>query len=392
MAKMYRWGLFLTILIVLGVLETGALDSLWRWGMEAFIAVAALALAWPQKGRGKLEPDSQAGPAVVAESKPIFELMAEVEQAARGEISSANGEAGRLHTLLSEAVATLADSFEQLNSLTQEQATIVTNIIDRVAAQDGVKPEQFAREAGDLLEEFIAATITASTESIETVQHIDDMVQQMDGIFALLDDVKSISDQTNLLALNASIEAARAGEAGRGFAVVADEVRQLAQRSGKFNEEILAHVNKTRDAIARVRETVGSMASRDMSETISAKEQVSELLLSLAESNSYFEDCIGELGQTSGKVNEAVNEAVRSLQFGDITQQTVTTIEEHLQHLASLADLVGQARQNHDAGGDWSAELEPLRQKLRQQQQAWQNQVGKTSAQNNMDSGEVDLF
>ena len=134
------------------------------------------------------------------------------------------------------------------------------------------------------------------------------------------------------------------------------------------------------------------MASRDMSETISAKEQVSELLLSLAESNSYFEDCIGELGQTSGKVNEAVNEAVRSLQFGDITQQTVTTIEEHLQHLASLADLVGQARQNHDAGGDWSAELEPLRQKLKQQQQAWQNQVGKTSAQNNMDSGEVDLF
>ena len=391
MAKMYRWGLFLSILIVLGVLETSALGSPWRWAMVAFIAVAALALAWPRKGGEKLGSDHQGEAPVVTKSAPIVELMTEVEQAARSEISSANGEASRLHTLLSEAVGTLAGSFEQLNALTQEQATIVTNIIDRVAAQDGVKPEQFAREAGDLLEEFISATITASTESIETVQHIDDMVQQMDGIFALLDDVKSISDQTNLLALNASIEAARAGEAGRGFAVVADEVRQLAQRSGKFNEEILAHVNKTRDAIARVRETVGSMASRDMSETISAKEQVSELLLSLAESNSYFEDCIAELGQTSGKVNEAVNEAVRSLQFGDITRQTVTTIEEHLQHLATLADMVAQARQSHDAGGEQGT-LESLRQKLKQQQQAWQNQVAKTAAQNNMDSGEVDLF
>ncbi len=391
MAKMYRWGLFLSILIVLGVLETSALDSPWRWAMVAFIAVAALALAWPRKGGEKLDSNPQGEAPVVTKSAPIVELMTEVEQAARGEISSANGEASRLHTLLSEAVGTLADSFEQLNALTQEQATIVTNIIDRVADRDGVKPEQFAREAGDLLEEFISATITASTESIETVQHIDDMVQQMDGIFALLDDVKSISDQTNLLALNASIEAARAGEAGRGFAVVADEVRQLAQRSGKFNEEILAHVNKTRDAIARVRETVGSMASRDMSETISAKEQVSELLLSLAESNSYFEDCIAELGQTSGKVNDAVNEAVRSLQFGDITQQTVTTIEEHLQHLAVLADMVAQARQSHDAG-DEQGSLESLRQKLQQQQQAWQSQVAKTAAQDNMDSGEVDLF
>src|SRR3546814_6363889 len=102
------------------------------------------------------------------------------------------------------------------------------------------------------------------------------MGKHLDAIFDLLGDVKTIADQTNLLALNAAIEAARAGEAGRGFAVVAEEVRSLSERSTNFNEQIRKLVSVSKDAIAKVRDTVGDMATRDSSVSRS-EEHTSEL-------------------------------------------------------------------------------------------------------------------
>src|SRR3546814_2120216 len=104
------------------------------------------------------------------------------------------------------------------------------------------------------------------------------MVKHLDAIFDLLGDVKTIADQTNLLALNAAIEAARAGEAGRGFAVVAEEVRSLSERSTNFNEQIRKLVSVSKDAIAKVRDTVGDMATRDSSVSSGAQDRKSTRL------------------------------------------------------------------------------------------------------------------
>ena len=79
-------------------------------------------------------------------------------------------------------------------------------------------------------------------------------------IGAIVNIISDIAEQTNLLALNATIEAARAGDAGKGFAVVASEVKNLAEQTGKANDEISEQINAIQTATNTSVESIQTIA------------------------------------------------------------------------------------------------------------------------------------
>lgn len=323
-------------------------------------------------------------------------LLGELRSFVNNEIEGSRGEIQRTRELIREAVAKLGGSFDSMSRRSKEQAGTVARIVDR--SDGGMDVQRFAIHASHQMEQLVEALEQVAGQSTTTVHHIDQMATHLDGIFALLEDVKSIADQTNLLALNAAIEAARAGEAGRGFAVVADEVRNLSERSTAFNEQIRKLAYNSKESVAKVRDTVTSMASRDMDRSRGAREEAALMLRQVEQIQSSLGDGMRTIQQAGAALDQSVAEAVRSLQFEDIATQALGSAVTHLDRLNAinreamgLQDLLNRAG---DGGGDAELmqALRGLSARLRELKSDWKRPPHKPVSQDSMDEGSIELF
>lgn len=375
---------------VLTLLVMAAVGFRWpmpvTWGALVAMAAAWSAFAWSV---------SRTGGRQVSSAREQMRVLDELRSFVSTEITGSKHEIDRTRELIRESVAKLGTSFEAVNRKSREQNQVVTRLIDRADGGSGVDVQRFAVQASQQMEQLVEALEAVSGQSSHTVTHIDAMAEHLDGIFALLEDVKSIADQTNLLALNAAIEAARAGEAGRGFAVVADEVRNLSERSTAFNEQIRKLAYSSKDAIAKVRDTVTTMASRDMDRARSARGEAAAMLDRVEGINRSLGNGMREISDCGRAIDGSVAEAVRSLQFEDIATQALSAANVHLDRLSSinreavaLQELLH--RPHHDA--EVQRALGQIAQRIAAMRGEWERPPHKPVMQQSMDAGSIELF
>ncbi|WP_454831187.1 methyl-accepting chemotaxis protein [Pseudoxanthomonas wuyuanensis] len=326
-------------------------------------------------------------------------LLAELRRFVGNEIEGSRAEIDRARELIREAVRGLGQSFDAMSRKSREQSAAVSRIVDRNGDGDraGVDVARFAQNASQRMEQLVEALEQVSGQSTTTVHHIDEMAQHLDGIFSLLEDVKSIADQTNLLALNAAIEAARAGEAGRGFAVVADEVRNLSERSTAFNEQIRKLAHSSKESISKVRDTVSHMASRDLDRSREARGEAANMLNQVAAINASLGDGMRDISQCGQAIDSSVADAVRALQFEDIATQSLGSAATHLDRLTAINhEAVALQELLHRSGGPMDHELlsalRHIGSRLRDQRSEWERPPHKPVAQQNLGAGTVELF
>ncbi|KGM51538.1 chemotaxis protein [Lysobacter concretionis Ko07 = DSM 16239] len=355
-----------------------------RLGITVATAAAWLVFAWVQ---------NQGTPSVVMREQT--RVLEDLRNFISAEVSGSRTEIERTRELIRESVGKLGGSFEAVNRKSRQQSEIVTRIIDRTGEEGGMDVHQFALQASQKMEQLVEALEEVSGQSSNTVTHIDAMAEHLDGIFALLEDVKSIADQTNLLALNAAIEAARAGEAGRGFAVVADEVRNLSERSTTFNEQIRKLAHSSKDAIAKVRDTVSRMASRDLDRSRGARAEAAGMLERVDGMNRGLGNGMREIAECGQAIDSSVAEAVRSLQFEDIATQALGAATLHLERLNDInreAATLQELLHRRHSDSDVQLALKQLMQRVGQMRGEWERPPHKPVMQQSMDAGSVELF
>jgi len=339
------------------------------------------------------EPQINTSPNTTSDIDELLtEMFVELEQTLSNEGQVINQEIERTSKLLSEAVLGMGDSFHQMKSISDSQHSLLASLVSHSNDQDkqDLSMHEFLDESARITNEFIKIVVNTSKQSIKTLMHIDSMVEQVDSIFSLLQNVEGLASRTNLLALNASIEAARAGEVGRGFAVVADEVRSLSITSSELNEQIKGKIDAAKITIVSLRDGVEEMASEDMTQTLETQSKINDMTDKMASISRNMETSILELSSMSQEMDCAVSNAVRSLQFEDMTLQALASISSNIDQFNTIS------QQMHDA----SDNNEPIKEKINKinivchSVREHTNNIGshRTVSQETMEEGDVELF
>ncbi|MEN3113573.1 methyl-accepting chemotaxis protein [Uliginosibacterium paludis] len=372
-------------LVGMGVLFPFAAGS---WGLWIGLAcVAAGVILGVRTARGAEAPAELAQPDAIPPPADLRGLCEALDGALEHELGAIEEEIARTQALLHESVATLSEGLQAIAGQSVYQQGVVRDVLvhsEKVTTGGGMDMQEFAEQVGRMLNSFVELLIQVSVQSMTTVHNIDDMVTQTEAIFEAVDEVEGLAKKTNLLALNASIEAARAGEAGKGFGVVADEVRNLAQVSEKINGRIRDRMVGARDSIERVRETVSSMASRDMNECILTKQRVENMLGNVEQLNSEFSASANKVGDVASKIGHAVDDSIRSLQFEDIARQALDDARKRAAYLREVGMLLSR-----QAGDDPDRLREAVQALRAEHEQTHRHGI---VSQTSMQAGSVDLF
>ncbi|CAH8222228.1 methyl-accepting chemotaxis protein [Vibrio aestuarianus] len=290
-------------------------------------------------------------------------------------------------TVIDESIETLNDSFFGLQSVSEKQSLISSTLVNNLLANQGSEYDltTVLPRTEAIIDNFVQTLIDISEKSISAVHSIHDMSEKLDTVFKLLAQVRGLSEQTNLLALNAAIEAARAGEAGRGFAVVAQEVRELSVKARDLNGKIESEINVALQTVQQANQTVGDMASIDMTHVIESKEKVDHMLRGVQQINTEIEQEVQKIQELGYELTTQVGNGVRSLQFADIVVQQGEYAQTSIMYMQEAIELLKAVHSQNMSKDLLAEQLQQLTERLR-------NRNAPAANQTCMDEGDVELF
>lgn len=379
---------------ILGLVLAGTV--IWQSGvLPALLLIAAAAASFWLGRQASPQADlvAEDNTDAINLTNDVTQLGQETLTTLQQQLSHISDENRQIATLISTAISKLSESFQGMSQQTDTEDKMLHSLIDH--NEQGGSFSDFILETDTVMNYLADTVIWTSEESRKVMHKLEAMSNKVDGVIKLLDDVKEIASQTNLLALNAAIEAARAGEAGRGFAVVADEVRKLSQKSDEFSDQISGITLDVKTTLEDALGQVSDVVTADTEKATESKNRVAIISTHMKQLNEKTQQVINGTGEVSQSITTLVNQAVTSLQFEDMCTQLSQHIDRRLETVNELTLLL-ESLQEAQSQPDNVAECRQLLADIKQSVESLRPKVDandhKSVTQQNLDSGDVELF
>ncbi len=390
--KHYFVWIALVLVLLLSVVISYFIPA-WLTGVLAGLASFALASFASGSLQEKHSAVKCTPPGIYVEGISEVDLQRDYRQVGEtiaGVVSESMEDLNSLSNMQNDALATLGDAFARFKTDLDEQQNLVEGLLygsqaETESSSHG-RMSNFAEDTLKTLNSFVGTSVQTSADLMEMLERVSELSEGMPELMKVLADIDSIAEQTNLLALNAAIEAARAGEHGRGFAVVADEVRALSSRSAEFSRTIQVNLNAMNKRIENLVDDVSKIASQDMSYILRAKKEVEVAIELLMEKSKSDQLVTQQLEVLSTDLSQALNDAMRAMQFEDMSSQTIQHTSSEQSHLLLLVEALR-------TGADDPREFHrALHQRMEEFREARTQRKPNPVSSNSMESGDIDLF
>jgi len=325
----------------------------------------------------------------------IAQVFTQLSDASDGEIEFASKELSNMRSIINSASENLGCNLSELESDSDDQLSLLKNLVDELIRMTS-KQEQTEQDEGmqhhsqesEKIVSELVKQIDVVTRSATSIGNQFNVIQEhINDVDEIIGDILNITAQTNLLALNAAIEAARAGEAGRGFAVVADEVRSLSQRTDQFSEEIRKQIEAIKKDMVDIDNTVSEVSNVDISNQSDLQNRIKDMWHDVERITKKAGDQSLTINEIAERIRDYVTSSIVSLQFGDMSVQSIDHVETRLNTLRNLfnhAMNISQNSVNQEEVENIRTELETLKKQSKQ--------FDLNAEQTKMHGGDVDLF
>jgi methyl-accepting chemotaxis protein len=244
--------------------------------------------------------------------------------------------------IFEKSISEINSEFRKLAEITQAQTETVSSIVENASSLNvsgkKITMNEFSELFSNALSGAIEKILQISKLAVTMVFSLDDAMNSIREIEQFNGRIQAINKQTNLLSLNATIEAARAGEAGKGFAVVADEVRNVSKEINALSAEMQSKIGILSTTVTASYETLQKVATTDMTDSISAKETLDELMEAMVKQNDDFKTILGHAAKESKNASDTIGALIVGVQVQDKaiaylkgSEGIITSVNEKIQ-------------------------------------------------------------